>query len=130
MREFKKRRNQKGEALNLCLRVLGCLVLFGITVLAVRATWSMYGKLSEASVGQEAAEAQLAALQTQEARVATSVADTSSTRGVEAQVRQRFGVARPGEGVIQIVRDQASTSAQTPTPKSWWVRIWHTLFVW
>ncbi|MDO8518472.1 MAG: hypothetical protein Q7S26_04260, partial [bacterium] len=68
--------------------------------------------------------------QAQETRVAAAVANTSSSRGVETQLRERFGVARPGEGVIQIVRDSATSSALTTQSESWWARIFHTLFVW
>lgn len=130
MREFKKRRNQKGEIVHLSLRGLGCLALFGVAILAVHAAWGMYGKLSEASGGRESTEVQLATLRAQETRVATAVANISSSRGVETQLRERFGVARPGEGMIQIVRDTASTSALATPSESWWSRIFHTLFVW
>ena len=130
MQEFKKRRGHKGELLNLGLRGFGCLVLFGVTVLAIHAAWGMYGKLAEASGGRDSAQAELSALKQQEAQVSASVAEISSPRGVEVQLRERFGVARPGEGVIQIVRESASTSAQAPAQESWWARITHALFMW
>lgn len=130
MGEFKKRRNKKNEGLGLALRGLGCVALLGVTALAVHAAWDMYGKLAEASGGRESAEAQLAALQTREAQVAASVADISSSRGVEAQLRERFGVALPGEGEIDIVRPAASTSADAKSQEPWWQRLWHALFVW
>ncbi|MDO8518372.1 MAG: hypothetical protein Q7S26_03730, partial [bacterium] len=66
MWEFKKRRDQRGEIVQLGLRGLGCIVLFGVAILAVHAAWGMYGKLSEASGSRESTEAQLAILQAQE----------------------------------------------------------------
>ncbi len=130
MREFKKRRGQKGDVIHLALRGAGCLVLFGLTALAVHSAWGMYTKLAEAAQGRESAEAQLATLAEQEAQVRASVGDISSPRGVEAQMRERFGAARPGEGVIQIVRDAPSTTASVSADAPWWQRLWHTLFVW
>ncbi len=130
MREFKKRRGYRGEILNLGLRVLGVLVLLGVTGLAVRSAWDMYTKLAEASRGDIAAQVQLATLQAQETQVANSVDIISSARGVEAQVRGRFGVARPGEGVIQIVRDAPTSTTNIAPSQHWWERLWRILFVW
>ena len=130
MREFKKRRGQQGEIVQLGLRALGTLALLVLAALAVHSAWGMYTKLAEASQGQRSAEAELAALTQQEVRVARSVGEIASTRGVEAQVRERFGVARPGEGGIQIVRDTPTSTAQATTKEFWWQRIFHTLFVW
>ena len=108
MREFKKRRSQKGEILNLSLRAGGALVLLLITVASVNAAYEMYGRLSVATTGQQEAEAQLKDLQGQEAGVAASVNELSSPRGQEALMREHYGVVKPGEGVIQIVQNATS----------------------
>jgi hypothetical protein len=89
----------------------------------------MYGKLNRAALGQEEARAKLALLEEQKIQVSATVEGFASDRGVEAQIRQRFGVVRPGEGEIQIVREAPEVEvvvAQEP----WWRRVLHVLFVW
>lgn len=128
MREFKKR--GRGDIVLFCVQVFGVLLLFVVAVGAVRAAWGMYTKLAKADKGQQEAEVQLAALAAQRQKVAASVEDLSSERGVEAQIRQRYGVVRPGEGEIEIVRDSAvATSTTKPQPR-WWQSVFRALFVW
>ena len=105
-------------------------MLLVITTVAVRASWGMYNKMLIASAAQEKAEAELASLTQEQTHVAAAIVELSSARGVEAQVRERFGVARPGEGAIQIARTEPTTTAATSTPTSWWARALHALFVW
>lgn len=130
MRDFKKRRSQREEMLRLGLRALGVLVLFGITALAVRGAWNMYGKLALASEAQQGAEAQLAALELQQAQVEASLGELSSSRGIEAEVRERFGVAKPGEGKIDIVRNSTIGTSTPAEPATWWGRLVRALFAW
>jgi len=130
MREFKKRTSRKGELIMFGVHTVGLLVLFCITLVAVRAAWGMYVKLDKATTGQEVAEAQLAALKAQQAEVAASVKDLSSKRGVEAQIRQRFGVAKEGEGEIEIVRDTAVPTTSPKESEWWWQGVLRALFMW
>jgi cell division protein FtsB len=130
MRDFKKRRSRRGELVYLGLRALGVLVIFLITVLVVRAAWGMYGKLTEATQGQEEAQEQLATLQSQQNSVTSSIDGLSSSRGLETQVRERYDLAKPGEGEIDIVQDASSSAAQTPAPLPWWRHVFNALFEW
>ena len=130
MREFKKRRSQKGEILNLSLRAGGALVLLLITVASVNAAYEMYGRLSVATTGQQEAEAQLKDLQGQEAGVAASVNELSSPRGQEALMREHYGVVKPGEGVIQIVQNATSSNIEATSSESWFGHLFHVLFSW
>lgn len=129
MREFQKHRTTKKEPWVLLAHAAGILALCAVTVFLVRAAFGMYGKLNRAAAGQEEARAELTLLEEQKKQVAATVEGFSSDRGVEAQIRQRFGVARPGEGEIQIVRE-APQMPTTPAAESWWKRILRALFVW
>ncbi len=130
MQEYKKRRSYRGELTHLGLRIVGASVLLVITIIAVRASWGMYNKMLVASQGQEKAEAELANLKQEQVQVAAAITELSSPRGIEAQVRERFGVVRPGEGAIQIARTQPTTTTTIRTPQSWWRRAIHALFIW
>lgn len=130
MRDFSKKRRSPVFALLRLLGSVGVVVLLALFVfVSSRATWEMYQKFAEASRSRQAAERELAALVEKEARVRGAAAALSSQRGIEEQVRARFGVARPGEGLITVVRDEASAEASSQEPQNLWKRILQ-LFGW
>lgn len=131
MQEFKKRRSRNEELLRLTIRAFGALVLFLVMLAVVRAAWGMYGKFVQARNAKLATDIQLSELQGQYEQVGASVEALSSPRGVEAQIRQRYGVVKPGEGEIRIVLATASTSAEAVRPPpNIFMRMWNALFVW
>lgn len=130
MRELKSRRGYKEELTRFALRAVGVLALFLITAVAVHAAWDMYEKMQKASSGRDAAEAQLATVSQQESMVRAQIDQLSSPRGVEAQMRKRFGVVKPGEGEIDIVDDSGPTTTAATQDKGFWASIYRALFVW
>jgi cell division protein FtsB len=130
MREFKKRRSNRQEVLHTGVRILGVFLLLLLSIFAVHAAWNMFGKFKEASRGQEEAKAELDNLQVQKEKLSSSLARITTPEGQETELRARFGVARPGEGEIDIVRDPATTSTPMPQQESWWLRVFHAVFVW
>lgn len=94
MQEFKKRRSRSEEYIRLAVRSLTALVLLLVMVVAMRAAWGMYGKFTQARTAKLATDVQLKEAQAQYAQVGASVEALSSQRGVEAQIRQRYGVAK------------------------------------
>lgn len=102
-----------------------------IAVFSVKAAWGMYEKFVVASRGAEAAEVELAQLSEQYTRVSTAVDNLSTTRGEEGEIRERFGVALPGEGAIQIIRASSSTNDGNDGGEgNIFSRIFRALFVW
>jgi cell division protein FtsB len=90
----------------------------------------MYQKFAEASGAHEAAQEELAALKERHAQVEAAVASLSSERGLEAEIRNRFGVAREGEGEIKIVRDEEVKEPGELQKKSLWQRILNAFAIW
>lgn len=129
MREFKKRRTEGAEVVRVLVGTLGVMVLCVVAFGASRAAWDMYGKFASAAAARAGAEAQLEELQAREAKVKADVEAFASERGVEAQLRERYGVARPGEGQIDIVREASSTEILR-REKGMWETLWDLLFVW
>ena len=127
MRDFKSRRN-KG-----LLRVLtGGFLLAALAAMAVissRAAWEMYTRFADASVAAAAAQGELKALQAQFASTTAEVESLNTARGEEEALRERYGVARPGEGEITIVREKDEADAPAGE-EGFFLRIWHALFVW
>jgi cell division protein FtsB len=106
-------------------------ILGVITFGAARSAFGMYGKFLEAADGNQAAGQNLAELRAQQASVEAEVASLNSPEGQEAQLRQSYGVALPGEGEIQIVHEAAtSTGPASGGQDNFFVRIFRALFVW
>lgn len=131
MRDFTKRRN-KGDIIRRFFLGAGVVaVLFFVTFGAVRASWGMYGKFAEAATANDAAQQNLTQMKAEKASVEAEVAHLSSEEGQEAQLRQSYGVAKPGEGEIQIIREVASTTLPAASASgNFFVRIFKALFVW
>jgi cell division protein FtsB len=130
MQDYRKRRAGRQDLTQAAFGLAGVAFLVFVAFVAVRGTWGMYGKFVAASNADAAARAELEELRAQHMQVGAAVAALSSERGVEAGVRERYGVARPGEGQIDIVRRQASTSDESAGSPNVFVRIFRALFVW
>lgn len=130
MRDFRQRRLSKGALARTALYTLGVLVLLVLAVGAVRAAWGMYGKFAAANEAQTQAQSELALLESQYSQVEAQVKALSTPLGQEAQLRARYGVAKAGEGEIDIIR-QAPSSTQSGTGgEPWWQQLWHAISVW
>lgn len=129
MRDFKKRRTRGSEILRVSLGFLGIMALATVAFMASRAAWGMYGKFAAASAARFEAETKLKELEAREAKIRAEVSALSSERGIEAAVRERYGVAKPGEGQIAIVR-QSTSSEAIPVKAGFLEKLWKSLFVW
>ncbi|MDE2071122.1 MAG: hypothetical protein KGI70_00040 [Patescibacteria group bacterium] len=127
MREFQRRRGE--GKVKAALAVLGVVTLAVVAVFAAQGVWGMYQKFASASADDAAAQAQLGTLKDQYQKLDAAVTAYQSGRGVEAAVRERWGVARPGESEIDIIR-VATTSAPIAVEVGFWARLWHAIFVW
>lgn len=74
----------------------------------------MYERYASASEARNAAELEVETLKARQADLDRKVASLSSDRGLEEELRRRFGVGREGEGVIEII-EQAPPPPQAPS---------------
>jgi cell division protein FtsB len=130
MRQYKKEQHVSQTILKFFAMAGGTLLLFLLSVVVVKAAWGMYGTFKVAVEAREGAEKQLALLKSDEARLSSSVAGYDTSAGVERELRERFGVVKPGEGVIEIVRDQGTSTPQSDAPQNMLTRVFRSLFVW
>lgn len=112
------------------LRGAGALALLALAWFAGRAAFDMYGRFAVASEASQNAQNERVRLEVQYARVSASVAQFESPRGVEAEIRQRYGLSRPGEGELNIIRPQAGQAASTTEQGGFFSRILNALVVW
>jgi hypothetical protein len=130
MTEFRKPGRGKKELQSLALRTLAAAALLVITTLLLRAAWGMYTKMIAASEGQRQTENQLARLEKQQKGVVVTLSELASVRGEEEEIRQRFGLVKPGEGEIQIIERAQASSTALEDGEPWWRHILRALVVW
>jgi cell division protein FtsB len=130
MQDYRRRRASRQDVTRAGFGALGVLALAFVAFFAARGAWGMYTKFAAASEADAASQTELATLKAQVSQVGASAAALSSDRGVEAGVRERYGVARPGEGQIDIIRREATSSAPMADEPNIFVKIFRALFVW
>ncbi len=87
----------------------------------------LYVKSRIAEANRREAEMRLESLQARKAQLGAELERLSTDEGVETEIRTRFPVAKPDEGVIQIVGEkkvEATTSSPLvePSKESFWKR--------
>ena len=130
MRDFRRRRGNKHDMLRAALGALGVVLLAALAVFSARGAWGMYEKFVAASEADAAAQLEREELAHQYREIGAAVESMRSDRGFEAGVRERFGVARPGEGQIDIVRREAPTTTPRAEETNIFLKIFRALFVW
>lgn len=130
MQDYRRRRAGRQDVTRVGLGALGVLLLALVAFFAVKGAWGMYAKFAAASEADAASQVELETLKSQVSQVGASAAALVSSRGVEAGVRERYGVARPGEGQIDIIRRDATTTPPKTEEPNIFVKIFRALFVW
>ena len=126
MPDYSKRR--RGFLIRFLLKVGGAVLLTLLAFFAARGAYNMYGKFQLAAVAGEQAEERLAELQEQKKEIGTAVKEFNSSRGLEAEIRERYGVARPGEGRIEIVRQSGTTTKMQDASENGFIRFFQNLW--
>lgn len=130
MQDYRRRRASRQDVTRAGLGALGVIALALVAFFAIKGAWGMYTKFAAASEADAASQVELATLKSQVSQVGASAEALSSDRGVEAGVRERYGVARPGEGQIDIIRREATTTTPRAAEPNIFVKIFRALFVW
>ena len=86
------------------------LLVFLLSLISLNGAWGMYQKSKEATQNRDKALAETAALSAHEAALHADITRLSSPRGQEEAIRNRFMVAKEGEKVIIISKQDEGTS--------------------
>ena len=87
------------------------LVLLGILVLIF--AWSVLGfwnKMMETSKNKKIAEAKITELKQEKEKLNSDISKLKTDEGVEESIRDKFGLAKDGEGMIVVVDDKNTAS--------------------
>jgi len=98
--------------------------LFVVFVFSVSNAFSLYQKESDVRTKSEESKADLVVLEAQKIELQKRVDFLETERGKEEELRGRFMVGKEGEGVIMVVDEKATTSANDQSKKTfgWWGR--------
>lgn len=110
------------------LALSAALLLLFVSAASVKAAWEMYQTFDVAAAERSAAEAELASLKEEHADMAATLEAFASNRGFEAAMRERFGVVRPGEGEIRIVRTTDTEVVEEGSGNNPFSRLFDALF--
>ena len=102
MREFQRKRHRRSF---LYSRVV-LLVLFIVLALLLKAVWGAYGREQEGTANLERAQDELAALHARAAALEEKLSRLKTPEGIEAEIREQFQVAKPGEKMVVVVPDK------------------------
>lgn len=98
------------------------VILALVTVLVARGAWDIHQKAAIAAAERDEAARSLGDLEKRSQGLEASLAELKSSHGLEAEVRQKFTVAKPGEEVVVVVDENAKKSKNdgTPSEQGFW----------
>lgn len=113
--------HKKQRVKTFILSKVALLVLGVLTALLSMATWDVFQKARETEVRREQHEAELADLEEREAALRHELERLETPRGLEEEIRNKFDVAREGEGVIVVVdpRENSEQAAMVKNQSFW-----------
>ena len=97
-------------------------VLCALIVIAAWNTLDMYKKWRLSEEALEQARASYGSLEARAGFLDTKIGELSTEAGIEAEVRERFGVAKPGEAVIVVLSDDDEHEF-VEEDEGWWARV-------
>ena len=111
MREFKDKRKRKEKLYSFW----SVLALFIVFLFLVRGVWNIYQKEKESANLDSDSRAKLESLNSQADQLNSNISKLSTDAGIDEELRQKYGVVKPGEEMIVVVPQDATTSTSTPS---------------
>ena len=122
MRNFQQKRGWRNIAESWpVLALLGALVLFFSYEII-----GFVGKMEVTRSNRERAEYKVAELKKEKEKLSSDIAKLKTEQGIEESIREKFGLAREGEGLIIVVEDRKQTVPETAAPSGFfsWLGSW------
>lgn len=110
MREYQRKRKIK----RFLYSPLMLLALLALIALMGKATWGVYLKEKQSRMSLDRAAATLSSLEAREQRLTEKIERLKTLEGVEAEIREQFQVAKPGERMVVIVEDKKAPQEEAP----------------
>ena len=95
------------------------------TVVLLNGVFGLYNKSRVANQALEMVRLEEERLEERARYLEAAIGELETDRGVEKVIREKFGMVRPGERVINLVEPRDATTAPlTSSKKSFWQRLW------
>lgn len=105
---------QKKKGISSFLYSVPFLSFLGIVALLFAYSMiGLVGKMRETTQNKELAESKVAELKQNKENLNQEIAKLNTTKGLEENIRERFGVVKEGEQVIVVVEDKNEEEADT-----------------
>lgn len=116
MRKFEEKREKR----NLAYSKPVVILLFLILVVLARATWYGYQGFMLSKKNREVARLEKEELETRIFELENDIKKLETDRGLEGEIRGKFGVAKEGEGVIMLVDSSETSTDEVKEGKGFW----------
>ena len=109
MRNFQEKRR-----LNQIMHSKPVLIILGIMVLIFAySVFGLVGKMRETINNKKIAEEKIQELQKEKEQLTANINQLKTNQGMEENIREKFGLAKDGEGMVVVVDDKNSPTADT-----------------
>lgn len=103
------------------------VLLFVVLIATTISTYRLYGKMVVAGQEKSEAEKERDALIARNAELEKTLIELKSERGIEAEIRSRYPLVKPGEIEFIILDPENYPTSTVPVKKSWWERFFEIL---
>ena len=84
--------------------------------------------MEETSKNRDIAELKLVELNKNKDKLISDIENLNTDRGKEASIRDKFGLAKEGEGLIVVVDEKVNTVENETEDKNWATSLWSKIF--
>lgn len=82
------------------------IFLFIIALLFLWSIVNLFGKMQETITNKKIAEEKIITLQNDKEKLSLDIKNLQTEKGIEENIREKFGLAKEGEGMIVVVEDK------------------------
>jgi cell division protein FtsB len=117
MKSFQKKDKKLNSIIHSkpALVVLGCLTLF-----FAYGVLSLVGKMQTTSKNRQIIENKVKELKMDKAKLTADISKLQTKDGVEESIREKFGWAKEGEGLVVVIEDQSKNDAEQESSGGFW----------
>ena len=123
MLEFQEKRRLKRFLYSRLVLIILLVIIFFLLI----KVWDVYKKQALTKANLAKATASLESLQAREKMLSTQIERLKTDSGTEAEIRERYGLVKPGEEVIVVVNKDGEDDS---TPASSGGGFWQKMLSW
>ncbi len=91
-------------------------------ILLANATWNVFKKSKESAANVAQSVSELERMQEREQILTSEIERLSTEKGIEEEIRSKFSVSKPGEELLVIIDEEATTTVEVAQPEGWWTK--------